>query len=137
VLYIVCFSLYVAFSRQPDYFDSEFTEGTIVFKKNSTGATVADATFTLYGKQFYVDASYLFRRYNSNEKVPIIYEFGQPQHAAVYSFWGYWLRWQELLASIGLLFVLYQAAVSITNNPSPEGLISEIEGNKPRKRKYN
>ncbi|MBC7720481.1 MAG: hypothetical protein H7068_00560, partial [Pedobacter sp.] len=34
ILYFVIFSLYVLFSRQPDYFDGELAPATIHFVKN-------------------------------------------------------------------------------------------------------
>jgi hypothetical protein len=70
--------------------------------------------------------------------VLVIYDTSNPLNAAVYKWWGYWLRWNELIASILIPVVLYYAANAITSNPTPETLIEELEGNEHVKRKkYN
>ncbi|MEX6687588.1 hypothetical protein QTN47_08805 [Danxiaibacter flavus] len=139
ILYIVVFFTYVLFSRQPDYFDGEQMPATIHFVKDQNDKSVAKATFNVDKKDYVVNAAYLFRSFTEGEKVNIIYEKEHPEKAAVYSLWGYWLTWQELVGSIVLLIVLFQAAVKITSHPSPESLIDELEDDdRPRKkRRYN
>lgn len=139
ILYIVVFFTYVLFSRQPDYFDGEQMAATIHFVKEQNDKLVPKAAFQVDKKDYAVNAGYLFRSFTKGEKVDIIYEKEHPEKAAVYSFWGYWLTWQELIGSIVLLIVLFQAAVKITSHPSPEALIDELEDDdKPRKkRRYN
>lgn len=125
------------FTRQPDYFDSAFTTAKIVYlKDNSTNKIIPKAVFSEGTQTFTVDARYAFKNYKPGDNVQIIYETAQPQNAAVYSVWGYWLRWQELLSSSVLIIVLFQIAVAITSKPTPEGLISDIESTMPKKRKY-
>jgi hypothetical protein len=137
ILYLICFGLYVLFSRQPDFFDSEFANATIHFvKDSSSGQTVPKAIFSIASQQFLVDASYLFRKNKEGETVRVIYEASDPQSATVYMVWGYWIRWGEVIVSVVLLIVLFQIAVAITSNPTPEGLMSEMEGTPPKKRRY-
>ncbi|MGI8952212.1 MAG: hypothetical protein ACR2FN_11590 [Chitinophagaceae bacterium] len=137
ILYFICFSFYILFTRQPDYFDSEFTNAKIHYvKENNSKLIIPEAVFSAGSKTFAVDAGYIFKTYKEGENVPIIYESEQPPNAAVYSVWGYWLRWKELLASAILFIGLFQIAVAITSHPTPEGLISEIENSLPKKRKY-
>ena len=82
-----------------------------------------------------MNASYPLRSLHEGEQVAIIYEASQPQKAALYRIWGYWLRWGEILASLVLLIGLFQISKAITNNPTPEGLMSELEDVRPRKRR--
>jgi hypothetical protein len=135
-LYIVCFPLYILFSRRPDYFDGELTKGTIHFANDSTKKLQPYAVYSVDEKKYLVNAAYLFKHYNEGETVSVIYETSQPEKGGVYSVWGYWLRWGELLFSILLLLVMYRAAVAITSNPTPESLIEQLEDKPVRKRKY-
>ena len=91
------------------------------------------------GKQEYrINADYAFRSYYAGDKEEVIYNPEAPEKAAVYSWWGYWVTWQELLGSIVLLIVLFQIARSVTRNPTPEGLLSELEDSAPpRRRRYD
>ena len=136
-LYITCFGLYVLFSRQPDYFDGEKTKGTIHFIKDSiTSKPHPVAIYTLNKIGYSINAAYLFRTYKEGEHVNIIYEGSLPEKAAVYSWWGYWFKWNEILFSLILLIVMFQIAVAITKNPTPESLIEQLESKSSRKRKY-
>lgn len=138
ILYLVIFSLYVWFSRQPDYFDGEFAPATIVLVKDSASQKqVAKASFTVGKMAYQVDANYLFRSYKSGERVEVIYELSNPKKAAVYAFWGYWLTMDELVASIVMWLVLFQVAVGITNNPTPEALIEQLDYVPEKKTKYD
>jgi hypothetical protein len=136
ILYVVCFPIYILFSRQPDYFDGELTNATIHFANDSTRKLQPYAVYFLDEKKFSVNAAYLFRHYREGENVRIIYEASQPEKGAVYSVWGYWFRWGELIFSILLLIIMYRAAVAITSNPTPESLIEQLENEPVRKRKY-
>ena len=135
--FIVVFGLYVLFSRKPDFFDGVTTTATVHFLKDSTGKVVPKAIFKLNDTSIYsIDAAYLFRSFKENEAVTVIYENANPQNAAIYSWWGYWITWKELLACIIGYIVLFQAAKSIVSNPSPEA-IKELEEyeKKPKIRK--
>jgi hypothetical protein len=72
VLYIVCFGLYVLFSRQPDYFDGEKTKGTIHFVRDSArGKPHAVAVYTINKISYSVNAAYPFKNYNEGSTVDI------------------------------------------------------------------
>jgi hypothetical protein len=137
--YLLCFGLYIFFTRQPDYADGEFTAGTVHFIKDSSSQTpVAKANFKVDTTLYTIDAAYSFRHLKEGQKVSVIYETSNPLQAAVYSWWGYWITWKELLASILIPFGLLYIAKSVTGNPTPEGLIGDIETNRPeRRKKYN
>ncbi|AYD46778.1 hypothetical protein [Arachidicoccus soli] len=136
--FIVVFGLYLLFSRRPDYFDGKMTTAIIHFERDSAMHTLRPkAFFSLNAKDsFSIDPTYVFRHFKENEKVTVIYEDATPQNAAVYSWWGYWITWKELLACIIGYFILFQAALSIVKNPAPEAM-QELEDyrNKPKERK--
>lgn len=138
ILYLTCFSVYILFSRQPDYFDGELTVAKIHFINDSTSNTLTPfAFYTLNKKNYSIDASYLFRNLQEGEKVDLIYEVAKPEKGAVYSWWGYWLTWGEILFSIGLLIAMFYIAVSITSNPTPEAVMEQLNYKPIKKRKYD
>lgn len=138
ILYLFVYSTYILFTREPDFFNGETIPASIRFMQDSAAAgIVPKAVFTLNRKEYAVNADYLFRSYTGNEKVTVIYELSNPAKAAVYSWWGYWIRWKELISSIVLVILLFQVAVGITKNPTPEALIEELESKPPRKRRYS
>ncbi len=137
ILYLIVFSLYVLFTRQPDFFDGELTAGVIHLVK-SNSQIIPEADFAVGKINYSVDVNYVFRRFTEGEKATVIYDNQNPKNAALYNIWGYWLRWQELLFSLVLIIGLFQVAVQITNNPTPEALLQELEGRKRvKKRKYS
>ncbi|HEY6975117.1 MAG TPA: hypothetical protein VH396_02440 [Chitinophagaceae bacterium] len=137
ILYLVCFGLYILFSRQPDYFDGVTTKGIIHFAKDSvTGNPYPAAVYWMNKISYSVNAAYLFKTYKEGEQVNIIYEASQPEKATVYSVWGYWFKWNEILFSLVLLIGMFQVAVAITKNPVPESLIEQLESKSRVKRKY-
>jgi hypothetical protein len=137
ILYLVVFSLYILFSRQPDYFDGELTKATIHFTKDSITGKMEPYAFYRTGKKDYsVKASYPFRKFTEGEKVDFIFEASQPKLGAVHSWWGYWITIGEVLFSIGLLVVMFFIATSITKNPTPEALMEQLDYKPVKKRKY-
>ena len=137
ILYIVCFSVYVLFSRQPDYFDGELTKATIHFiKDSSSNEQLPFAFYTINKKEYSVNASYFLRNLKEGEKVDLIYETSQPNKSSVYGWWGYWITPGEMLFSIGLLIVMVYIAVSITSNPTPEAVMEQLNYKPVKKRKY-
>ena len=134
--YIICFALYVLFTRQPDYQDGEFTPGVIHFIPDSaTQKPVAKAIFSVDTLRDTVDAYYPLRHFKEGEQVKIIYQTSEPSKAAVYAWWGYWLQWDEILASVLIPMILLYAAKAITAGPTPEAIVEELEMQKPAKRK--
>lgn len=140
ILFLVIYPLYVLFTREPDYFDGEMYRATIHFIYDSAKQSkVPFAIYTIEHQTYSVPVSYLFRHFNEGEKVPIIYEETSPGKASLYSVWGYWIRWKELLSFLAIFFFFYFISVTITSNPTPETLLEELENNQPkqRKRKYD
>jgi hypothetical protein len=137
ILYLTCFSLYILFSRQPDYFDGELTKATIHFIKDSaTNKILPYAFYRTDKKDYSVNADYIFRKFTEGEKIDFIYEASQPNKGAVYSWWGYWITIGEVLFSIGLLITLFYIAISVTKNPTPEALMEQLNYKPVKKRKY-
>lgn len=137
ILYLTCFSLYLFFSRNPDYFDGEITKATIHFIKDSaSNELVPYAFFKTDKKEYSVKAAYYFRSFKEGQKVDLIFEGSQPKQAAIYSWWGYWITIGEVAFSIGLLIVMYYIAISITNNPTPEAVMEQLNYKPVKKRKY-
>ena len=138
ILYFVIFGLYVWFSRQPDYFDGEFAPATIHFVTDSVSQKqIVKACFTVGTASYQVNADYLFRHYQTGERVEVVYELSNPKKAAIYTFWGYWLTLGELIVSIIMWFVLFQIAVGITKNPTPEALLEQLDYVPEKKTRYD
>lgn len=133
--YIICVGLYILFSRKPDYQDGEITTGRIHYITDSTSKSVPKAVFSIGKDEYAVYAGYVFRNLKEGQTVQVIYETSDPSKAAVYSWWGYWLQWDELLGSILIPVVFLFIAKEITARPTPEALLEEMEMRKPRKRK--
>ena len=137
-LYLIIFGCYIVFTRVPDYFDGEKYPATIVLIQDSaTNAIKKMARYEIAGKQYLIDAAYPFLNYSSNEKVTVIVEQGHIERGAVSRFWGYWITWGELAMSIIMAVVLFQVAVSITKNPTPESLIEQLGYKEEKKTKYD
>ncbi len=134
-LYIICLVSYIFFTRQPDYQDGEFTTGSIHCVTDSNKKLLPKAIFTTYDSKDTIDAYYPLRRLKEGSRVRIIYDTTNPSKAAVYSWWGYWLKWDELLTSILIPFILLYAAKAITARPTAEALLEELEMRDHSKRK--
>ena len=138
LIYLALYGCFVIFARQPDYFDGEITSATIHFGIDSTTKkTVSFADFSIGIKSYKVLASYPLRLVNEGDKTQVIYDSTNPTKAVVYSIWGYWILWDELLVSLVGYILLFLAAVSITKNPTPESLIEQLEFKSEPKRRYN
>ncbi len=138
ILYLVCFTCFIFFTRQPDYLDGEITNATIHLVKNSAGQQSVFKAYFSTGKNYYaVDARYVLRDLYEGKKVEVIYEAAQPQKAAVYSWWGYWITVGELIGSLVLFVVLFQVAVAVTKNPTAESLMEQMDYNPEKKRRYD
>lgn len=77
--------------------------------------------------------------HHKGDRVQVVYEAADPNKAAVYSLFGYWLRAGEVAASLFIAIALYWVAASVTKNPTPEAMIEELEMGKikPKKPKYD
>ena len=137
ILYVVVFVTYILFSRQPDYFDGEITTATIHWQIDSISKQqIPKAVFTNGKDNYAIDARYILRDLPENKNVEIIYETANPSKAVVYSIWGYWITAGEMVASVVLLIVLFQIAIAVTKNPTPESLIEQLEYKPEKKKKY-
>ena len=138
ILYFVVFSTYIFFTRQPDYLDGEISTATIHLVKDSASKQSIPKAFFSIGKNYYsVDARYFLRDLYEGKKLEVIYEESQPEKAAVYSWWGYWITIGELAGSLVLFIILFQVAVAVTKNPTVESLIEQMEYEPEHKRKYD
>lgn len=138
ILYLVCFSLYIVYSREPDFVDGEKTTAFIHWQQDSiVQEKIPKAVFTVDRKEYSVDARYVFRSLPEGKQVEVIYNPAKPKQAAVYSWWGYMVTWGELIGSIVLLVALFQVAVAVTKNPTPESLIEQLEYKEVKKTKYD
>ena len=136
--YIICVALYILFTRQPDFQDGEFTTGFIHYIKDRSQKPEAKAIFSVDKLKDTINAAYPLRNLTEGEKINIIYETSDPSKAAVYSWWGYWLQWDELLACVLIPLILLYAAKAITAGPTPEAVVEELEMRNPvKRRKYD
>ncbi|MDE3252628.1 MAG: hypothetical protein KGO92_07455 [Bacteroidota bacterium] len=138
ILFIVCYCCYLLFSRQPDYFDGEKAPAVIHFIQDSASKNLIPmAQFSDGHHAFSVDARYVLRNWKEGERTEVIYETDKPNHAVVYLFWGYWIRWGEVLITLLVYAALFQIAISVTQNPTAESLLEQLEGpSQEKKRKY-
>lgn len=127
-LYIVCFGCYVLFTREPDYFDGEFCNG-LVTENSLIDYTVGNSIYT-------IDASYLFIGLDKGSTQKIIYNPSKPKQASPFYWWGYWVRWQEIITSLFVLGLLFYLSTAITKNPTPEALMEQLEP-ETAQRKYS
>ncbi|TAF52838.1 MAG: hypothetical protein EAZ62_05490 [Sphingobacteriia bacterium] len=136
-LYLVIFGCYILFTRQPDYFDGEKLPASIVLRAQKRGeAPLAFARYEFNGQHYLLDTRYWGKDFEAGQKLTVILEKEHPKKAAVYGFWGYWLSGAELLWSMVAGVLLFQVAVSITRNPTPEALIEQLEYTPEKKTKY-
>jgi hypothetical protein len=133
-LYISCYGCYVLFARDPDYFDSEIEPAIIHWKTDKQGK-IPEAVYNVDGKNYAIDASYILRDLTEGRKLAVIVNMSKPTNASIYSIWGYWLKWGELLVSITLLLVLFYVAYVLNINPVPEAVLEQME-ELPVKKKY-
>lgn len=97
---------------------------------------VPKAVFHEGGKTYVVDARYFLQDTEEGDRVEVIYETDHPEKAVVYRFWGYWLTWRELLGTTLVYIALFQVAVALTKNPTPEALMEQLEYKPGKKKKY-
>lgn len=136
-LYLLIFGCYILFTRVPDYFDGEMYPATIVVVPDSANATpYQHAEYFVDGVKYRIDARYFPYAYEAGDKIKVILEKEHPNKAAVYRLGGYWLGWGELVGSIIAAVLLFQVAVSITKNPTPEALMEQLSYKEEKKTKY-
>jgi len=136
ILYLICFGCYILFTRQPDFFDGEKAPATIQNVYDTVGKqTIPAAVYQANGNWYHADARYFLRSVVVGQKVTVIYETATPETAAVYTFWGYWIGWGELLFSVIGNVLLLQIAYSVTTRPNAQSLQDQLSYAPEKKRK--
>ena len=126
------------FTRQPDYFDGEKAPATIQNVYDSVAKhNIPVAVYQAGGTWHQTDARYFLRPIKLGQRVTVIYETATPETAAVYTFWGYWIGWGELLFSVIGYALLLQVAYLVTTNPNAQSFQEQLSYEPEKKRKYN
>ncbi len=131
ILFVVCFLLYLPFSRQPDYFDSDTAPATIKWKE---GHIVAE--YSEYGKYYAIKVDSMTYQNRIGARVEVIYELREPAHAKINQAWGYWIIPEELAWSFGAFVVLIGVAYATTHRPHPNAIAEQLNGTNAPKKKY-
>ena len=132
ILFVVCFLLYLPFSRQPDYFDSETSPATIKLKD---GHIVAE--YSKYGKFYAIQVDSVKYHNRIGARVEVIYELREPADAKLNQAWGYWIIPVELAWSFGAFVVLLGVAYATTHRPHPNAISEQLKGADAPKKKYD
>jgi len=106
-------------------------------KDSGSANQIPNAMYVVNGKNYQADASYLFKNYRENQEIKIIYEASDPGQGAIYGWWGYWIRWQELLPSIIIFTILFLGSLSITHNQTEDSKMAQENYVAVKKRKYS
>jgi hypothetical protein len=130
ILFITCFLLYLPFSREPDYFDSELTPATLIGQGDSVCATYLEL-----GRTYKLPVS---KQYSNRigQTIEIRYELRDPQKAVVNQAWGYWFVAKEMLWAFGIFAILLGVAFATTHQPDPTALAEQLAYKKENKGKY-
>lgn len=138
IIFIACYFLYAVFTRRPDYFDGNIIPAEIHHLKDAvSSSTFPYAFYIVDGKKYTINARYIFKNYSENQEIKIIYEASKPSQGAIYSWWGYWIKWEELLPFIIIYCVLFFGAVSITNNQTDDSKRAQENYVAVKKNKYS
>ena len=131
ILFFSCFLLYLPFSREPDYFDSESAPATVVQEGDSIVAK-----YNEFGKPFQIKLDPIHYRSKIGTRIEVVYELSHPQKAAVNKIWGYWLLPNELAWSFGVFAVLLGVAYATTHRPHPNAIAEQLKAEEGPKTKY-
>jgi hypothetical protein len=119
------------FSRNPDYFDSGYTNGTIVV--NSKGIKHVEYQIDNISYRTSIE-SWGASQVAKGQAVTVIYNPTIPSEASLYSFFSYWLKLNEIIVTACAFLILLVGAIFITGKEEPY-YYSEEE--KRKKRKYD
>ncbi|MEK0423740.1 MAG: hypothetical protein RLZ95_1650 [Bacteroidota bacterium] len=131
ILFLTCFFLYLPFSREPDYFDSETAPAIIISKGNEVVAL-----YTEFGKSYALQLDKQAYGTRIGQKVEVIYALSHPEKAAIYKAWGYWFIGKEMAWAFGIFLVLLGIAYATTNEPHPDALAEQLNYKEETKTKY-
>ncbi len=133
ILFIVCFSCYILFTRQPDYFEAEFTPGKVVLP-DTTDIEIKAVEYPVGQEMYTVPIEgWGASQVSNGEKVTVIYNPTIPSEGSLYTFFAYWIKLPELLAGATVFSLLFVSAIFITGKNQPDDL---QETTNERKRKY-
>lgn len=131
ILFLTCFFLYLPFSREPDYFDSETAPATIVKKGD-----LVFAIYTEFGKPYALKLDKEKFESKLGQQIEVIYELSHPEKAAINKAWGYWFIGKEMAWAFGIFSVLLGVAYATTNEPHPDALAEQLSYKEEVKTKY-
>jgi hypothetical protein len=131
ILFLVCFFLYLPFSREPDYFDSE-TAPAIIIKEGG----MVFAKYNEFGKAYTLKLDSTYYGNRIGQSVEVIYELSHPEKAAINKAWGYWFVGKEIGWAFGVFAVLLGIAFATTNKPHPDALAEQLSFKETIKTKY-
>ncbi len=131
ILFISCFLVYLPFSRQPDYFDSETTPAIIKMKGDSLVAEYSE-----YGKPHYLLLNEKEYASKIGARVEVIYELSAPEHVKINTLLGYWVLPNEIAWAFGIFAVLLGVAYATTHRPHPDALKEQLNYKQENKTKY-
>ena len=131
ILFLTCFFLYLPFSREPDYFDSETAPATIVQRGDSVVAI-----YNEFGKPYALKLDKFTYANKVGQQTEVIYELRHPEKAAINQAWGYWFIGKEIAWSFGVFAVLLGVAFATTNKPHPDALAEQLNYKEEIKTKY-
>ena len=123
--------MYLPFSRQPDYFDSETAPAIIKMKGDSLVAEYSE-----YGKPHYLLLNKKEYASKIGTRVELIYELSAPEHVKIKKVIGYWILPNEIAWSFGIFAILLAVAFATTHRPHPDAIKEQISYIKENNGKY-
>jgi hypothetical protein len=131
ILFITCFLIYLPFSREPDYFDSETTPAYIVQRGDKIVAV-----YNEFGKPYILALDKQVYGSKIGQRVEVRYELSHPEKAVINMAWGYWFIVKEIAWSFGIFALLLGMAFATTNQPHPDALAEQLKYKQENKTKY-
>lgn len=131
ILFLTCFLIYLPFSRQPDFFDSETAPAIIKMKGDSLVAEYSE-----YGIPHFMLLDK--KQYDSKigSRVEVIYELSAPERVKINKVMGYWVVPNEIGWAFGIFAVLLGVAYATTHRPHPDALKEQLNFKQENKTKY-
>lgn len=131
ILFITCFLIYLPFSREPDYFDSETTPANIIQRGDKIVAE-----YNEFGKPYILQLDKQVYGSKIGQRVEVRYELSHPEKAVINKAWGYWFVGKEIAWSFGIFALLLGVAFATTNQPHPDALAEQLNYKQENKTKY-
>jgi hypothetical protein len=131
ILFLTCYFLYLPFSREPDYFDSETAPAKIILQGDSVVAL-----YTEFGKPYALKLDKQLYASKIGQQAEVIYELRNPEKASINKAWGYWFIAKEIAWSFGVFALLLGVAYATTNKPHPDALAEQLSYKQENKTKY-